>query len=286
MTAIKIIEEVCRTAVSKSGLPELDYSVNPYHGCLHGCIYCYAMDFTKEKEATEAWGNVLFVRKNIHEVLKKELKRLKKGIVALSTITDPYQPMEAKYRLSRKCAELILSNGFFLTIQTKSPLVTIDLDLWKRYREVMDVGMTITTPRNDIAKTIEPNTPSPSARFKAITKLHENGISTWIFLGPIIPGINDSYQDLREVVHMASLSGSRIIFDKYNHYRGSGRLMSVTLGSEKYDHITKELEGGWWNDVSGQISEICRDENVVSVSQKDDWIFERSQRQKDLNQYL
>lgn len=285
MRAIRILEKESRSAVSKSGLPEIDYAVNPYHGCLHGCAYCFAIDFTSEKDAAGSWGEVVYARTNIPDLLRKELPKLHKGIVGLSTITDPYQPIEAKYRLSRKCAEIILRNGFFLTIQTKSPLVNMDMDLWVSHRRSLDIGFTITTPREEIAALIEPYTPSPASRMKALVELHRNGISTWIFLGPVIPDINDSDEDLLEIVKKASETGSRLIYDRYNHYRGASASMKKILGQDRYEAIRKVATGNWWGDVSGRLSDMCRDFNVPGVTQQDDWLFERNRRQKNLLQY-
>ncbi len=285
MRPIQVIEKECRTAVSKSGLPEIDYSVNPYHGCLHSCVYCYAIDFTPETDASTNWGSVVYARTNIDSVLKKEIRRLRKGVFALSTITDPYQPVEARYRLSRKCAEIILSNGFFLTVQTKSPLVTIDMDLWRAHRKSMDVGITITTPDAGTAKIIEPFTPSPEARFRALRELGKNGIPTWVFLGPVIPGINDSEKSLGRIIREASLNGSRLIYDKFNSYSGAAALMAKALGPEKYRDISSRSNADWWDGVSAMIAGMCRDEGVSAVTQQEDWLFERRQKQKDLMQF-
>ncbi len=285
MRPLNVIEKESRSAVSKSGLPEIDYTVNPYHGCLHGCVYCFAIDFTKEPEASSRWGEVVYARTNIHDLLRKELPRLKKGVVALSTITDPYQPIEARYRLSRKSAEEILRNGFFLTLQTKSPLVTIDMDLWRRHRKSLDIGLTVTTPRSDLAAIIEPHTPPPASRFGALEKLHENGISTWIFLGPVIPGVNDSVKEMHQIIKKAAATGSRVIYDRYNHYNGASAYMAGALGGNRYDGIRKKAESGWWDQVSGILSDLCRDEGVPGVTQQDDWLFELNRRQRNLLQY-
>lgn len=285
MRSIRIIEKESKSAISKSGLPEIDFSVNPYHGCLHGCTYCFAIDFTQERDASSNWGEIIYVRTNTPELLKRELPRLHKGVIALSTITDPYQPVEARYMLSRKSAEIILRNGFFLTVQTKSPLVIRDIDLWTRYQKSLDIGITITTPDREKAKIIEPFTPSPESRFKALTKLHENGISTWMFIGPIIPGINDSERDFRKLVQMAGETESRIIFDHYNHYRGASSYMIRTFGKEGYRSILKGNGDEWWGRISGIISDLSKEASIPSVTQQDDWMYEMSKRQKNLLQY-
>ena len=85
-----------KQALSRSGLPDIDYALNPYAGCYHGCIYCYARAYTRYKDAAQNWGQVIYIKENIVDVLRKEVRRKKKGIVGISTITDPYQPIEKK----------------------------------------------------------------------------------------------------------------------------------------------------------------------------------------------
>ncbi|WP_297215171.1 radical SAM protein, partial [Thermoplasma sp.] len=142
---MRIIEIDVKSALQNSGLMELDYSLNPYLGCMHRCLYCYAMDMTKDKRAADDWGSTIIVKRNILDVLRRELPHKRRGVVGVSTITDPYQPVEFRYRLTRRSMEMLLKEGFRVSVQTKSPLVARDLDLFARYPERVDVGITITT---------------------------------------------------------------------------------------------------------------------------------------------
>jgi len=129
----------------KSGLPGSDWVINPYNGCSFGCMYCYAAQIARWKHPDEVWGTYLDIKINAPELLKKELDQLEKklggknfGSVFLSSVTDPYVGMEAKYQLTRKCLEVLADYGYegSVSIQTKSPLVTKDVDVLKRLKDV------------------------------------------------------------------------------------------------------------------------------------------------------
>lgn len=201
-------------AISKSRLPDIDYALNPYIGCEHSCIYCYSPDFTSDREVAYNWGLIVVAKENIANILEEEVKKLKKGIVGVSTITDPYQPVEAKMELTRKCLKILVKYGFKISIQTKSTLVLRDSDIVNS--ELFDIGVTITTMRDDIAYLLEPNAPPPESRVKILEYYSRRGIETWLFLGPIIPKVNDSVEQLEEVVKVAAEVGSYIIYDKLN----------------------------------------------------------------------
>ncbi|AKG38542.1 radical SAM protein [Infirmifilum uzonense] len=204
-------------ALSKSGLPDLDYSFNPYAGCAHACIYCYARAFTRYEEVSRNWGRIVYIKENIIDVLRDEIVSLKKGVVGVSTITDPYQPIESVEKLTRLGVELLLRSGFKVSIQTKSPLVTRDLDILERYRGQVNVGFTITTLNPKIASLIEPNSPSPLARAEALKRVSSRGLDTWVFLGPIIRGVNDTRSSLEQVIDLAFETGSKLFYDFYHH---------------------------------------------------------------------
>lgn len=204
----------CKTALSKSMLQGLDYSLNPYVGCGHGCIYCYAKATLRDEAKALKWGKFVWIKKNLVEVLAKEVLRKPKGIVGLSTVTDPYQPIEEKVKLSRKCLEILVRRGFKVSIQTKSSLVLRDLDLIKLGG--FDVGLTITTMDDYLASLIEPRASKPSERAEALRRLSEENVETWLFLGPIIPELNDSDESIREVVEVAYETKSELIVDKLN----------------------------------------------------------------------
>ncbi len=203
-----------REALSRSGLPDLDYALNPYMGCWHACIYCYARLYTRVRDVAENWGEIILVKENIVDVLRREVRRKKPGVVGIGTVTDAYQPVEAVYGLTRKSIQVLLEHGFHTSIQTKNPLVLRDLDILVEHRGGVDVGFTITTLNNDIARIIEPRAPPPSARARALEKVAGEGVETWLFYGPIIPGLNDDEETILGLVELAEQTGSIFYYDK------------------------------------------------------------------------
>jgi DNA repair photolyase len=184
-----IIKEIkVKSVLTKSGIPGADYCINPYVGCAHGCRYCYAAFMKRFTNHTEPWGCFVDVKINAAEVLEKQLKRTEKGSVIISSVTDAYQPIESRYKITRKCLEAFLQHQhqFSVDILTKSPLVLRDMDLIKRFKDIY-VGITITTDDEGMRKIFEPNAPSISARINALKKLHDNGVSTYVFIGPVLP---------------------------------------------------------------------------------------------------
>lgn len=177
-----------------TGLPDLDYALNPYIGCQHGCMYCYAPNYVDELDVKENWGKIVYVKENIHEVLLNEVSKKKRGIVGLGTITDGYQPIESIYGLTRTSLKLLLSHGFRVSLQTKSSLVLRDVDLFLKFKKKIDIGFTITVMNNSLARIIEPCSTPPEERIKVLIKLKEYGLSTWLFLGPLIQ-VDDSFRD-------------------------------------------------------------------------------------------
>ncbi|AFA38823.1 DNA repair photolyase [Pyrobaculum oguniense TE7] len=266
---MKVYEIRVQRALSPSGLPEYDYALNPYVGCLHGCHYCYAIDYTKGPPG-KMWGSVVYVKANLLEVLRREVRRLKPGVVGLSTITDPYQPPEAFYKLSRGAIEVLAEAGFHVSVQTKSGMVVRDLDVLKRYREMVDVGITITTLR-DKARILEPMAAHPLARARAVEKLAAEGVRVWIFMGPIIPGFNDSPQDIEEVVRVAHSTGAELIYDKYRP-----RPMADARLAANYRKV--EVSEDWWARVKKAVEDICAKVGARCVDAEEEWAAARRHR--------
>lgn len=204
----------CKAALSKSSLPGLDYTFNPYVGCSHGCIYCYVPDILRNRIGHFQWGSRVGVKENVLQKLKSDLKKAEPGVVGISTATDPYQPIERNLLITRTAISLVDDAGFQISIQTKSDLVLRDLDLLGRGK--VEVGITITSPNDAFIKMFEPNAPLFSKRAKAVKEISEAGIRTWIFLGPIIKGFNDNEKDLEKIVELAGETNSQIIYDKIN----------------------------------------------------------------------
>ena len=179
-------ETQAKSILNKSQI--FDYCVNPYTGCQINCRYCYARLFMKRYSGhKEPWGEFVDVKINAPEVLRKQLQRAKRGTVWISSVCDPYQPLEAKHQLTRGCLKELLEKQFPVNIQTKSKLVLRDLDLLKHFKE-MEVGFTITTNDENIARSFEPGAASVAERLGALKELHSSGIKTFAFIGPLLPG--------------------------------------------------------------------------------------------------
>jgi DNA repair photolyase len=163
------------------------YVVNPYTGCQHGCSYCYARFMKRFTGHREPWGQFVDAKVNAPDLLKAEITRKKRARVWISGVCDPYQPIEAKYRLTRQCLIILLQNHWPVTIQTRSPLVQRDLDIL-REAEGLEVGLTITTADDGIRKLFEPKAPPIVARIQALGEMHEAGIRTYAMIAPMLPG--------------------------------------------------------------------------------------------------
>ena len=266
-----IIKEITvKNALTRSGLPEYDYALNPYLGCQHGCVYCYAMEFTRGEPGIN-WGGVVYVKANLVQVLSREVRRFRPGIVGLSTITDPYQPVESRYRLTRRSIEVLCNAGFHVSIQTKSALIIRDLDLLRRCSGSVDVGFTITTMR-DTYRLIEPMAAHPLARASALRRISELGIETWVFLGPIIPGINDRREDYEPIIRLARDTGSQLIIDRFRP-----RPLVIKVMSDRLGHVNTPSRS-WWSVVLKDVLALCREYGVECMSAEDEWDMARGRK--------
>lgn len=255
-------------ALTPSGLPDIDYALNPYVGCAHGCTYCYARAYVRDAEVAREWGSIVKIRVNLIDVLIKDVGRLKPGVVGLATITDPYQPIEASQHLSRESLKILLRAGFKVDLQTKSPLVLRDVDILKRWRDRVEVGLTITTLRDEVAAIIEPGAPPPSERAKALRELSASGITTWLFLGPIIPGVNDDYDSVRDIAKLAVDTGSLLIHDPLRLKPQILKTLSQalrTLGLNPDDVISKARSKAWLQSVRDVVEKACTDTGAECV---------------------
>jgi len=180
------------------------YNVNPYLGrCAHRCIYCYSVKFPSFR------GPVIPRLKLKDEIVRMAESTEVRLPVMFSDATDPYQPLERKYEITRRCLEVLADHNFPLLIVTKSNMVTRDIDIFKRTRTV--VSMTITTSRRDIAKMIEPHAPPPQSRFSALKRIADEGIYTVVRIDPLIPGVNMDEDDLEVIISRSAEIGVKQI---------------------------------------------------------------------------
>lgn len=209
---MEIRNRTCKSALSASTLPGLTYSLNPYRGCQHDCAYCYAPCVLRTPRGQ--WGNVVEVKTNIPVVLARELRTKKPGVVGVSTVTDPYQPLERTYGLTRSCLEQLLSHDFPTHIQTKSALVTRDIDLLSRFSDAQ-VMMSIGTLDDKERRLLEPVASPIPERLDALKSLHDAGVNISVFFGPVYPTI--TVEDVPHILDVFQEAGvSELWIDRLN----------------------------------------------------------------------
>lgn len=188
----------------------VNFNMNLYRGCSHGCIYC---DSRSDCYGIENFDSVC-VKKDAVELLSRELRgKKKKGVVAVGAMSDTYNPFEKEHRVTRKALALIAQNDFGIAIPTKSTLIERDIDLFqeiKRNNPVL-LKLTITCADDNIASIVEPHAPSSSERFKTIETLSAAGLFTGILMMPILPFINDTERNLRGIVRRAKAVGAQFV---------------------------------------------------------------------------
>ncbi|HOQ01964.1 MAG TPA: radical SAM protein [Acetivibrio clariflavus] len=192
----------------------INYNMNIYKGCCHGCIYC---DSRSECYGVDDFDRVR-AKKNALAIIERELKsKRKKGVVGTGAMSDPYNPFEREYKLTRGALELINRFGFGAAIATKSDLILRDIDILKdisRYSPVL-VKITITTADDLLCSKIEPNASLSSDRFKAIKKLSDEGIFAGILLMPVLPFIEDTDDNITKIIELASQNGAKFIYPAF-----------------------------------------------------------------------
>ncbi len=203
--------------VSRRSLP-FTWTINPYRGCEFGCQYCYARythEFMEMRDGAE-FEQKIYVKQHTAELLRRELRRVKRGeAIALGTATDPYQPAERRYEVTRGILEEFAQHrGFELGIVTKSQLIDRDLELLREVarHNSLSIHITVTTLDVELARILEPRAPRPDLRMDAVRQLSEAGINVGVSCSPVLPGITDSPADLEAVVRAAAAAGARHIF--------------------------------------------------------------------------
>jgi len=248
----------CKTALSKSSLPGLDYSLNPYRGCQHGCLYCYVPNVLKIDR--NKWGSFVEARTNIPFILSKELKNKKPGTIGISTVTDPYQPIENKLKLTRCCLEQIAKYNFPVCIQTKSKLVIRDIDIISRLSDV-EIMFSIGTLDDNERKILEPNSSSINDRLNTMKKFSDEKIKTTVFFRPIYPTIK--VEDLERIIDIFIENGANeIMVDKFNLKPGILQILEKKFPNDI--DLIKSITH--FRQVFEEIRKICNKKNVKTVS--------------------
>ncbi len=207
---MKIKEVFAKSVLTKTAIPGFEYCINPYVGCGHGCRYCYAGFMKRFTGHKEPWGEFVDVKVNAPDLAKKQLRRAKRGLVAIGTVTDPYQPLERKYRITRRILEALLEKQFPVNVLTRSSLCLRDIDLFKQFRDIR-VGFSVTTHDEEIRKILEPWAPSIESRVQALGTLHQEKIRTYAFIGPMLP------LDPEETANRLAGRVDEVLIDRLNY---------------------------------------------------------------------
>jgi len=207
-------EEPCRSALNRVKGMMFDWSLNPYMGCVHRCTFCYVRAFERraDRPSDDRYGTSIRVKVNVAEVLRRELARPSwaRECVAIGAATDPYQPAEGHYRLTRACIEALAEARNAFSIITRGPMIVRDVDVLVEAARRASVSVTFSIPTldEDVWRRTEPSTAHPRQRLRAVARLVEAGIKTGVGMAPVLPGISDRPEQLREVVQAAREAGA------------------------------------------------------------------------------
>ena len=245
--------EPCRSALNAvRGMP-FKWSLNPYMGCVHQCTFCYVRHFEQraDRPSDERYGRSIRVKTNVAEVLRGELSRWswQREQVSIGAATDPYQPAEGRFKLTRACLAELAEAWTPFSIITRGPLVVRDVDVLQEAAARAEVGVYFSIPTLDerVWRTTEPGTAPPRSRLKAIRRLSDAGIDVGVGMAPILPGLSDRPEQLEAVVREARAAGARGIWANVLHLRPGTR-----------EHFLKALARDWPEEV-GRYEQLFAD---------------------------
>jgi DNA repair photolyase len=253
--------EPCKSALNPVRGMAFKWSLNPYMGCVHRCTFCYVRHFEHraDRPSDDRYGSSIRVKTNVAEVLRRELARRswKREHVAIGAATDPYQPAEARFRLTRACLVELADAGTPFSIITRGPLAVRDVDVLQEASERTDVSVTFSIPTLDaeVWRTTEPGTAPPRSRLEAVRRLSEAGIDVGVGMAPILPGLSDRPEQLEEVVRAARESGARSIW---------ANVLFLKPGTR--EHFLEQLGHDWPEEVA-RYEELYADRAYLPASE-------------------
>lgn len=251
---LKIREIKAKSILAKSGLG-VDYVINPYVGCMHGCIYCYARFMKRFTGHKELWGEFLDVKINAAELIPKNTEQYKNKSIMVASVTDAYQPAEIRYKLMRSILKNLLPLEPDLSILTKSGLIVRDTDLLKQFKKCL-VGVSLSTLDDRIRKEVEPGGAPVERRIDALKKVKKAGVKTFIFLSPIFPCLTD----WREIIERTNDFVDEYWFENLNLYPSLRNNIYNWLKNHHSELIKKYQEiyfnkNNYWNEVEKEIDD-------------------------------
>ncbi len=240
MAEVEYREEPCKVALNRvKGMP-FAWSLNPYMGCAHRCTFCYvrAFELRADRPSGDRYGRSIRVKINVAAVLRAELARRsrERETVSIGAATDPYQPAEGRYRLTRACIEVLRDARNPFHVITRSPMIVRDIDVLAEaaVRAKVSVSFSIPTLDEEVWRKSEPGTPPPRQRFRALRTLVDAGIDAGVMVAPVLPGISDHPEQLRAVVEAAREAGALHVWAGVLHLRPGTK-----------EHFLDELARDW-----------------------------------------
>jgi DNA repair photolyase len=210
-------EVTCRSALNRvEGMP-FNWTLNPYRGCTHGCHYCFARRYHTqfEMDSDDEFASVILVKHNIVDVLARELDRpsWKREQVAFGTATDPYQPIEGHYKLTRRSLEALARGRTPIGLITKGPMIVRDIDVLLEHSRAAacTVYMSVPTVDEDAWRILEPGTAHPLQRLRAVRELHDAGVRVGVLMAPIVPGFSSSRDKVERTIKAIADHGARFV---------------------------------------------------------------------------
>ena len=260
-------EEPCKTALNRvEGMP-FKWSLNPYMGCAHRCAFCYVRAFERraDRPSDDRYGRSLRVKTNVAAVLRAEVSRRgwKREPVAIGAATDPYQPAEGRYRLTRSCIEVLARASTPFSIVTRGPMIVRDVDVLKEAAARADVQVNFSVPTLDVDiwRRTEPGTAPPRQRLRALRVLVDAGVNAGVGMAPLLPGISDRRELLRDVVAAAREAGACFLWANILYLRpGTREHFLEVLGHEWPEQLPAYLElyQRWYLDDSTKAPMLAR----------------------------
>jgi DNA repair photolyase len=241
-------EEPCKSALNRVTGMAFEWSLNPYMGCAHQCAFCYVRAFERraDRPGDERYGQSIRVKVNVAEVLDRELSRRgwTRATVAIGAATDPYQPAEARYRLTRRCLEVLCAHRNPFGLITRGTLVVRDLDLLAEASRRANVTVNLSVPTLDerVWRATEPGTPPPLQRIRAVGMLVRAGIRAGIAIAPILPGLSDRPDLLADVVRAAREAGATHVWAVPLHLKPGTREHFLATLAREWPELSAEYE--------------------------------------------
>ena len=237
-------EVACRTALNRvAGMP-FDWTLNPYRGCTHGCHFCYARRYQSqlEMDPDDEFASVILVKANFADVLRRELRRKPRpgDRVALGTATDPYQPIEGDYRLTRRALAALAERPLRIDLVTRGPLIVRDIDVLADLSRKTDCSVSFSVPTTNAAawRELEPGTAHPRQRLRALRRLVDAGINAGVLLAPIVPGISSAPARLEATVRACADHGARFIGAGLLHLESGARRHFLDFLEREHPELT------------------------------------------------